>query len=95
MPSLNTPVVADLAPSGPDLTAYDEAHGVTYMRMLDADSEGADWREVSRIVLRIDPDDERDRARRAFESHLARAKWCANQGYRQLLRRRWPSQPHS
>ena len=25
------------------------------MRMLDADAEGADWREVARIVLRIDP----------------------------------------
>jgi hypothetical protein len=24
------------------------------MRMLDADAEGADWREVSRIVLHID-----------------------------------------
>jgi hypothetical protein len=25
------------------------------MRMLDADAEGADWREVARIVLHIDP----------------------------------------
>jgi hypothetical protein len=27
---------------------------VTYDRMLDADAEGDDWREVSRIVLHID-----------------------------------------
>jgi hypothetical protein len=51
------------------------------MRMLDADAEGADWREVARIVLHIDPDREPDRARRAFESHLARAKWAARHGY--------------
>jgi hypothetical protein len=71
-PSLN-PVVADLALSDPDLTTCDEDHAVTYVRMLDADAEGADWREVSRIVLRIDPEREPDRARRAFESHLSRA----------------------
>ena len=80
------PDVADLAPSGPALTAYDEEHVVTYVRMLDADREGADWREVSRIVLHIDPEQEPDRARRAFDSHLARAKWAAREGYRQLLR---------
>ena len=66
-PSLN-PVVADLAPCGPDLTVYDEEHGITYLRMLDAAAEGADWREVSLIVLHIDPAREPDRARRAFDS---------------------------
>jgi hypothetical protein len=69
------------------LTDYDEEHVVTYVRMLDADADGADWREVSRIVLHIDPDLDPDRARRAFDSHLARAKWAARFGYRQLLRR--------
>src|SRR5262249_45349345 len=85
------PHVADLAPSGPELTVYDEEHAATYLRMLDADAEGADWREVSRIVLHIDPEREPDRAQRAFESHLARAKWVSRIGYRQLLRRGWPS----
>jgi hypothetical protein len=80
------PDVADLAPSGPALTVYDEQHAVTYVRLLDADKEGADWREIARIVLHIDPEREHDRARRAFESHLARAKWAAREGYRQLLR---------
>jgi Uncharacterized conserved protein (DUF2285) len=85
------PDVADLAPSGPALTVYDEEHAITYLRMLDANAEGADWREVSRIVLHIDPEREPDRAQRAFESHLARAKWVSRTGYRQLLRRGWPS----
>jgi hypothetical protein len=56
------------------------------LRLLDADADGADWRDVSRIVLRIDPDNEADRARVAFESHLSRARWMTEQGYRHLLR---------
>jgi hypothetical protein len=80
------PHIADVAPAGPALTEYDERHMITYMRVLDAEQQGADWRDVSRIVLRIDPDTEADRARIAFESHLSRARWIAGQGYRHLLR---------
>jgi hypothetical protein len=54
-PPLN-PDCADVAPAEPGLTAYDEEHAVTYLRMLDAHEEGADWRDVARIVLHIDPD---------------------------------------
>jgi hypothetical protein len=74
------PNIADVAPAGPALTVYDEEHLITYMRVLDADQQGADWREVSRIVLRIDPDREAERARRAFESHLLRARWVTEHG---------------
>jgi hypothetical protein len=38
------------------------------MRMLDADAEGADWREVARIVLHIDSEREPAWARRAFDT---------------------------
>jgi len=47
------------------------------------------WREVARIVLHIDPDREAERARQAFDSHLARAKWMSRYGYRHLLHG-WP-----
>jgi len=67
------------------LTGYDEQHLVTYLRLLDADAEGADWREVANVVLHIDPDREPGRAKRAWESHLARAKWMTESGYRHLL----------
>jgi hypothetical protein len=80
------PPVADAAPVEPALTGYDEQHLITYLRLLDADAEGADWREVANTVLHIDPDREPDRARRAWESHLARAKWMTESGYRHLLR---------
>src|SRR5450631_2107844 len=64
------PDVADTAPSDSVLTAYDEEHLITYQRLLGADAEGADWREVARIVLHLEPGQETDRVRRAFESHL-------------------------
>lgn len=83
-PSLDSPV-DDLAPTTGNLTGYDERHAVTYLRLLDADAEGADWKEVAKIVLHIDPAQEPDRARRAWESHLARARWMTEKGYRHLL----------
>jgi hypothetical protein len=78
------PDVADAAPTKSVLTPYDEQHVVTYARLLQAESEGADWREVARLVLHIDPESQPDRARGAYQSHLARAKWVTEQG--RLLR---------
>jgi hypothetical protein len=77
--------VADSAPHDDVLTDYDRQHFATYLRLLDAESEGADWAEVARIVLNIDPQEQPARARRAWESHLARAKWMTEHGYRHLL----------
>ena len=48
------PDVDDEAPSGPEITTYDEEHYVTYLRLLDAQTDGADWSEVARIVLHRD-----------------------------------------
>ena len=78
------PDVADVAPDDKALTPYDEQHVMTYARLLQADGEGADWREIARIVLHIDPEREPDRARNAYLSHLERAKWVTEQG--RLLR---------
>lgn len=79
------PDVADTALQCDDLTPYDEEHLITYMRLLDADAEGADWREVARIVLHRDPVAEPGRTRHCWESHLARARWMTTHGYRKLL----------
>jgi hypothetical protein len=81
-----SPQVADTAPDEPFLTGYDMAHLVTYLRLLDADAEGADWREVAAIVLDLDVAKDPNRARRSWASHLARAKWMTESGYRYLLR---------
>ncbi len=79
------PDVDDEAPAGPDITIYDEQHFVTYLRLLDADRDKADWTEVARIVLHRDPAGEAERTRRCWESHLARARWMTKCGYRRIL----------
>ena len=65
--------MADTAPTDLILTGYDEQHVVTYLRLLDAEKDGADWQEVAKLVLQIDPVTEPARAKRAWETHLARA----------------------
>jgi Uncharacterized conserved protein (DUF2285) len=84
-PPLDPPVVNEVLQADV-VTGYDQEHLVTYLRLLDADAEGADWTEVARMVLHIDPSQEPERARRARESHLKRAKWMTEHGYRHLLR---------
>ena len=80
------PDVAGTAPSDSALTVYDEEPLITYLRLLDADAQDADWRDVARIVLHLDPDHDPDRARKAFDCHLSRAKWMTEHGYKHLLR---------
>ncbi|MGD9471249.1 MAG: DUF2285 domain-containing protein [Novosphingobium sp.] len=72
-------------PQGDGLTGYDEQHLVTYLRLLDAEAEGADWREVVRIVFEIEPDADPKHAKVVFTSHLARAHWVRDSGFRHLL----------
>jgi hypothetical protein len=52
------PDVDDVAPENDCLTPYDYEHLITYLRLLDAEADGADWTEVARIVLHIDPTSE-------------------------------------
>ena len=86
MPKLPlNPDVDDVAPASSALTPYDFEHFVTYLRLLIADNEGADWQEASRLVLHVDPERHPQRARRAYDSHLARARWMTERGYRDLL----------
>ncbi|MFA9199589.1 MAG: DNA -binding domain-containing protein [Cypionkella sp.] len=80
------PAIAAVAPSDTVLTGYDQAHAITYLRLLDAEAEGADWREVARVVLGCDPDNDLDCAKETYESHLARARWMTTHGYEHLLR---------
>jgi hypothetical protein len=79
------PVIRDSAPADDGLTDYDRTLLIVYVRMLDAAAVEADWREVSRVLLKIDPEREPDRARRRYDTHLARARWMTEQGYRHLL----------
>lgn len=79
------PNIADDVPWSDNLTPYDEQHFITYVRLLDAEADGANWQEVARIVLHRDPKAEPERTRRCWEVHLRRARWMTEHGYRQLL----------
>ncbi len=82
---MTTPQFEDRAPSDEFITDYDECHFVTYLRILDAADEGADWREVAQIVFGLDAEVEAERARAVHDSHLERARWMTTHGYRHLL----------
>ncbi|UXR92889.1 DNA -binding domain-containing protein [Agrobacterium tumefaciens] len=78
--------LADCPPTDAELTAYDREHFKLYLRLLDAEAEGADWREVAEVVLRLDPKGDGERAHRIHAAHLARAKWMAEHGFLALIR---------
>ena len=82
----SAPQFLDEPPQGLDLTTYDREHMVLYLRLFDAHREGADWREAVRVIFGIDPAVECERARLVYDSHLARARWMTESGYRHYLR---------
>ncbi|HEY8065836.1 MAG TPA: DUF2285 domain-containing protein [Methylosinus sp.] len=82
---MSTPAFEDRPPVTEHVNAYDERHLATYLQLLDAAEEGADWREVVAAIFGIDPEREPERAKSVHESHLARARWMSAAGYRQLL----------
>ena len=77
--------IADTAPEAETLTAYDRDHIKLYVRLLDAEQAGASCEEVSVVLFGIDAAREPERARRMHASHLARARWMTEHGYRDLL----------
>ena len=83
-PNFDAPI-ADEPPISDQLTSYDEIHVIHYVILLDAERDKVAWEDVAREALQIDPAKEPVRARRAFETHLARARWMANSGWRQML----------
>lgn len=77
----------DSPPQAETITDYDERHLITYIRILDATAEGADWREIVQILFGIDAEQEPNRAKNVHDNHLARARWMTQAGYRHLLQR--------
>lgn len=81
-----TQTFLDEPPFSQMLTSYDREHMKLYMRLLDAERDGADWREAVQLLFGLDPDREPDRSRTIYAWHLARAHWMSEHGYRQLVR---------
>lgn len=82
----DTRTFVDEPPSVETLTSYDREHMKLYMRLLDAERDGADWREAVRILFGLDPEVDPERCRLVHDAHLARAHWMTERGYRELVR---------
>src|SRR5262245_57739537 len=78
----HSPDVIPVPPNSRAVTAYDRAHFVTYLKLLDADAMGVDWKETARDVLLLDPNADTATARRAYDAHLSPARWMTQAGYR-------------
>ena len=76
----------DQPPESAVLTTYDREHMKLYLRLLDAATDGADWREAVEILFGLDPDRDPQRAQHVHDTHLARARWTTTHGYRELVR---------
>jgi hypothetical protein len=78
--------VADLVPCDDKITPYDQAHFSRYLRLLDAVDTGASSDEMCRTILDRDPVADPDGAKKTLESHLARARWMCERGYKDILK---------
>jgi hypothetical protein len=83
------PNFLDEPPVDARLTEYDRAHLPTYLRLLDAETEGAPWEEVANIIFGIDAQTDPARAEQMYKNHLARARWMTENGFRDLIRSRF------
>ncbi|RWO26683.1 DUF2285 domain-containing protein [Mesorhizobium sp.] len=83
------PPYEDSPPNVDAITDYDWRHRITYLRLFDAARDGADWREAVEIIFGFDVDAHPERAKRIYDSHLARARWMSEVGYRYLVQGRF------
>lgn len=77
----------DIAPASDGLTDYDCSRVRLYVRLLDAEADSAGWQEVVSVLFGIAATHEPDRARKVYDSHLARAQWMSKAGHRGLFGR--------
>ncbi|WP_419910380.1 DNA -binding domain-containing protein [Hoeflea sp.] len=85
MSERTVPDFVDAPPLCDFVTDYDRAQVRLYARLLDAEADGAALAEIARILFGIDAQDDPERARNVHDRHLARARWMAQNGYRDLL----------
>lgn len=75
----------DEAPRAETVTDYDREHAAAYLRLLDAEAAGAAVPEICQVVFGLDAARHPEQARTMYESHLARAHWLRDHGYKNLL----------
>lgn len=79
------PEFLDEPPESTGLTDYDRRHLRLYVRLLDAQADGATWQEAFRILFAGADTTDEVRAKRIHDAHLKRAEWMSTTGYNLLL----------
>lgn len=74
----------ELAPAASAVTDEDRRLFPIYIQILDLDSAGKCWKETSRKLLAIDPDENAEIAKNLYESYLVRAKWMCETGVKTI-----------
>jgi hypothetical protein len=74
-------------PASDNVTDYDLALANHYLRLLAAEEDGAHWSEAVCHIFGLDWEADREGARAIHAAHLARARWMAEVGFLELLRR--------
>jgi hypothetical protein len=75
----------DLAPAGDVITDVDRERAGLYLALLDSALEGLDWRALGMRHFRWAGGTDEAHVRDVVESHLRRAIWMRDVGYRGLL----------
>ena len=83
MSSGSFPAIVDMVPWDDGITPYDESHFPCYLQLLDAAADGMPEEKMCREILQLEPS---DTGLDILRSHLKRARWMTEQGYRQLLK---------
>ncbi len=78
-------LVDPVAPTGDTLTHYDRVHYLLYGRLLDADTDGSDWRITALDILGCDVGNDPEGAKLCFDSHILRARWLVETGLDLML----------
>ncbi len=55
-----------------------------YLRLFDADQDGADWVEAARFIFGNAAEKDLDDLRAQHRTHLDRARWLVEEGYLRL-----------
>ena len=84
------PAVTDEIPWSDRMTEYNNRNCEAYIRLLDADNKRLSNDDIARRILGIDPTAEPERARKAVKSHMSRARWMGEVGYRYLVSGDYP-----
>ena len=83
--TLSAPFLLDAPPESDQLTEYDRAHFTTYLFLLDWSARGGDWRKAAEQIFDEEIAIALFRAKKAYDTHLARAQWMTHTGHRLLV----------